>query len=68
VDPVITVDKRCLSCSGSHATVLAGFKLACLQYTPGPVEYQKVIYDRTELLDLQIKLVEQAKERLKSAA
>lgn len=68
VNPVVTVDKRCLSCSGSAATVLAGFKLACLQYTPGPVEYQKVTYSRSELLDLQLKLVEQAKERLKSAA
>lgn len=68
VMPTVTVDKRCLSCSGSPATVLAGFKLACLQYTPGPVEYQKVAYSRSELLDLQLKLVEQAKERLKSAA
>eukprot|EP00930_Biecheleria_cincta_P105043 TRINITY_DN9754_c0_g1_i2.p1 TRINITY_DN9754_c0_g1~~TRINITY_DN9754_c0_g1_i2.p1 ORF type:complete len:558 (-),score=141.42 TRINITY_DN9754_c0_g1_i2:44-1717(-) len=67
VMPTVTVDKRCLSCSGSQATVLAGFKLACLQYTPGPVEYQRVTYSRPELLDLQLKLVEQAKERLKSA-
>merc|ERR1712217_228599 len=64
--PVMTIDKRCLSCSGSAATVLAGFKLACLQYAPSPVEYQKVTYSRSELIRLRMDLLSQAKEQLRS--
>lgn len=64
--PVMTIDKRCLSCSGSAATVLAGFKLACLQYAPSPVDYQKVTYSRSELIRLRMDLLQQAKEQLRS--
>ena len=35
-------DKRCLSCCSGTGTVLAGFKIACLNYAPGPVEYHQV--------------------------
>mmetsp|Transcript_30352 Transcript_30352/g.77185 ORF Transcript_30352/g.77185 Transcript_30352/m.77185 type:complete len:588 (-) Transcript_30352:45-1808(-) len=64
--PVVTLDKRCLSCSGSAATVMAGFKLACLQYAPTPVEYQKVKYSRSELIRLRIDLLNQVKEQLRA--
>eukprot|EP00920_Eleutheroschizon_duboscqi_P042893 GHVT01102132.1.p1 GENE.GHVT01102132.1~~GHVT01102132.1.p1 ORF type:complete len:570 (-),score=82.48 GHVT01102132.1:1026-2651(-) len=37
--PVISLDQRCVSCSGQSTTVLAGFKIACLQYHPGPITY-----------------------------
>eukprot|EP00439_Symbiodinium_sp_Y106_P074394 s98_g14.t1 len=33
--PIISLDKRCLSCCSNTGTVLAGFKIACLNYTPG---------------------------------
>mmetsp|Transcript_89876 Transcript_89876/g.159907 ORF Transcript_89876/g.159907 Transcript_89876/m.159907 type:complete len:543 (-) Transcript_89876:25-1653(-) len=62
--PAVSLEKRCLSCSGSPGTVLAGFKLACLQYAPGHVEYQKVSYSRAEVIHLQMKLIEQARNRL----
>jgi len=62
--PTVTPEKRCLSCSGSPGTVLAGFKLACLQYAPSSVEYQKVLYSRSEVINLQMKLIEQARKRL----
>jgi len=64
--PVVTIDRRCLSCSGSSATVLAGFKLACLSYAPSPVEYEKITYSRTELIRLRMDLLRQAKDRLRS--
>ncbi len=35
---VIAIDNRCLSCSGQATTVLAGFKIACLQYQGGRKE------------------------------
>jgi len=64
--PVVTLDKRCLACSGSQATVLAGFKLACLQYSPSSVEYQKVMYSRSELIRLRIDLLNQVKDQLRT--
>jgi len=64
--PVMTLDKRCLSCSGSASTVLAGFKLACLQYAPSPIMYQQGLHSRTELIRLRMDLLNQAKEQLRS--
>ncbi|CEM14446.1 unnamed protein product [Vitrella brassicaformis CCMP3155] len=61
---VISVDNRCLSCSGQSATVLAGFKMACLQYHPGPVPYSGKHYSRGELLAIRSQLIEQASEAL----
>lgn len=64
--PVISVDNRCLSCSGQAQTIIAGFKMACLQYTPGPVSFAKKTYERADLLDLRQKLLHQAHEALNS--
>lgn len=63
-EAVISVDNRCLSCSGQAQHVLSGFKMACLQYAPGPVSFAKKLYKREELLDLRHKLIEQAQEQL----
>lgn len=63
-DAVISVDNRCLSCSGQAQHVLSGFKMACLQYAPGPVYFSKNLYKREELLDLRQRLLEQALEQL----
>jgi len=64
-DPVVMLDTRCLSCSGNQATVLAGFKMACLQYAPSPVEYEKSTYSRSELIKLRLDLLEQVKDQLR---
>jgi hypothetical protein len=63
-ESVITVDNRCLSCSGQAQHVLSGFKMACLQYAPGPVSFSKKLYKREELLNLRQNLLEQAQEQL----
>ncbi|CAK8998742.1 unnamed protein product [Durusdinium trenchii] len=65
---LISLDKRCLSCCGGAGAVLAGFKIACLNYTAGPVEYRQTMYSRAELLHLQSKLVDQASDRMARAA
>jgi len=65
-NPVLLCDKRCLSCSGAASTVLAGFKLACLQYAPSPVEYEKATYNRSDLIKLRMDLLKQAKDQLNS--
>lgn len=43
---------------------LAGFKMACLQYAPGPVVYESTTYSRAELIRMRIDLLNQAKEHL----
>lgn len=64
-DQAITFDNRCLSCTGSSATVLASFKMACLRYEPGQVEYEGSLYSRSELMGKRIELLEQARAILK---
>lgn len=64
--PVVSLDHRCLSCSGQAQTVLAGFKIACLEYAPGPVTLKGKMWNRTELLDWRMKLLLQAREALSS--
>ncbi|CAE8600080.1 unnamed protein product, partial [Polarella glacialis] len=64
--PIMSVDQRCLSCSGKANTVLAGFKMACLQYTPGPVHFARKFYNRNDLLDLRGKLLLQAHDSLQN--
>lgn len=64
---VLSLDSRCLSCSSNVGATLAGFKLACLNYSPSTVEFQRAIYTREELLDMQMELLDQAKEQLRSA-
>lgn len=64
-EPVVSFDSRCLSCSGSMSTVLAGFKMACLRYEPGAVEYEGSTYSRSELVRKRAELLEQARAALK---
>jgi len=64
--PVVTLDKRCLSCSNSSATVLAGFKMACLHYAASPIAYDDKLHSRLELIRLRFDLLNQIKEQLAS--
>eukprot|EP00742_Colponemidia_sp_Colp-10_P011075 GILJ01012253.1.p1 GENE.GILJ01012253.1~~GILJ01012253.1.p1 ORF type:complete len:745 (-),score=100.87 GILJ01012253.1:49-1950(-) len=50
IQPVLSVDKRCVSCSGQTATVMQAFKLACLHYTSTPVVYRSKTFTRPELV------------------
>lgn len=61
---IVSVDQRCLSCSGQGNAVLSGFKMACLSYAPGAVAYGKKVYPRSELMQLRTQLLEQAYEAL----
>lgn len=72
-DPVaenggISLDPRCLSCSGQSGTTLSAFKMACLQYKPGPVAVpvgdRTIMYSRAELLDMQSNLLKEAHDAL----
>eukprot|EP00388_Colpodella_angusta_P011236 GDKJ01028878.1.p1 GENE.GDKJ01028878.1~~GDKJ01028878.1.p1 ORF type:complete len:583 (+),score=93.70 GDKJ01028878.1:30-1778(+) len=63
---VMSVDNKCLSCTSQPATVLAGFKLACIQYQPGAVRFNNRSFNRSELLAVQQQLLEQAHEALQT--
>lgn len=63
-EPVVHVDNRCMSCSGQAPLVLSAFKMACLQYTPSPVEHAGTSFDRGELLKLRRGMVETASTAL----
>jgi len=59
-EPVVKVDNRCLSCSGQAPMVLSAFKMACLQYTPSPVEHDGERLDRDDLLQQRHALLQSA--------
>jgi hypothetical protein len=63
---VLSLDKRCLSCSGSQETVLAGFKLACLSYAPSQIEIEHATYSRSELINQRVDMLKHAKDQLRS--
>jgi DNA-binding ferritin-like protein len=63
--PVLSLDKRCLSCSGSSTTVMAGFKLACLTYAPTEIEIEKTHYRRSELISKQLDMLRHARDSMK---
>jgi len=50
---MITVDKRCLSCSDQPGKVLSIVKMACLSYFPSKIEYLGNSLTRIELLEVQ---------------
>lgn len=60
---VVSVDERCLACSGQATTVLKAFKVACLQYSPSPVVYSGQEYKRTDLLRTLSDLVGSAQNK-----
>merc|ERR1719215_2332436 len=64
--PTISVDQRCLSCSGQARTVLSAFKVACLQYSPSTVNYDDRDHTRHELLERMNRMLEAARGKLAS--
>jgi hypothetical protein len=63
-DPVVRVDNRCLSCSGQAPMVLSAFKMACLQYTPSPVDHEGERHERDALLVQRHALLQSAQASL----
>lgn len=55
---IISIDKTCLSCTSQSSVVLSAFKMACLQYQPSSVSYNRQPYNRKELLHIRGRLLE----------
>ncbi|CAE7652251.1 unnamed protein product [Symbiodinium sp. CCMP2456] len=62
---IISLDKRCYSCCSQSQMVMAGFKMACLQYKPSPVACSGGLLERVELFDRMEQLLEAARERVR---
>jgi len=62
---VVSLDKRCLSCSGSQGTALAGFKVACLSYAPSDIAIGNSTYNRADLICQRLDMLRHAKDQLK---
>ncbi|CAG9318952.1 unnamed protein product [Blepharisma stoltei] len=58
----VAIDKQCLSCAGQVASVVSAFKIACLNYSSNPVTYRNNSFERKELIDLQLRLIESSLE------
>lgn len=65
---VMSVDTRCISCSGQAPTVMSAFKMACLKYSPSPVEYEMQTHNRQDLILRRQKLLEHAMRALAEGA
>ncbi|OMJ68755.1 hypothetical protein SteCoe_33696 [Stentor coeruleus] len=55
---VVSIDKRCLSCTGQSSSIISAFKLACLAYEPSSVMYHDKKFTRNEMLRLQKNILE----------
>lgn len=56
--PSISIDKQCLSCSGQPNFVTSAFKLACLAYSPTSVIFKDIVYERSEMLEIQKRIID----------
>ncbi|OMJ74158.1 hypothetical protein SteCoe_26977 [Stentor coeruleus] len=56
--PSVTIDTKCLTCSGQPNFITSAFKLACLAYAPTSVMFKDIIYERSELIDIQKRIVD----------
>ena len=49
---IIGLENNCFTCSKTenNREIIKAFKMACLTYTPGRVEFEKLTYSREELI------------------
>ena len=48
---VVQIDKKCISCSDNPGKLIQLFKIACLTYFPGKVQFKGGRFNRKELID-----------------
>ena len=48
---LVQINKKCISCSDNPGKLIQLFKLACLTYFPGKVNFKGGKFNRTELID-----------------
>lgn len=41
---ILSLDQKCLSCSGQSSGLISTFKMACLAYAPTNINYRSTIY------------------------
>ena len=51
-NPTVRLEEKCVSCTRGLPSVLAAFKMACLNYHPSPVPYRSQLIDQPEMIRL----------------
>jgi len=49
----VEFDHNCISCSGKSNMLTQAFKLACLNYKSGKVEFNTQLYEKRDLINLR---------------
>eukprot|EP00931_Biecheleriopsis_adriatica_P103136 TRINITY_DN78015_c0_g1_i1.p1 TRINITY_DN78015_c0_g1~~TRINITY_DN78015_c0_g1_i1.p1 ORF type:complete len:595 (+),score=169.92 TRINITY_DN78015_c0_g1_i1:26-1786(+) len=62
---VISLSKECLTCSSQREMLLTGFKMACLDYKPSPVNWGRGGVDRKQFFECMEAVLEKARLRVK---
>lgn len=50
--PVVSLKPECLSCTGQASSAYSAFKIACLNYYPSDVQFNRKFYSRASLIML----------------
>ena len=58
----VTLDQDCLSCAGVPSHTMELFKMACIQYKPGSVNYRHNTLSRKKLLGMRKTLIDKCEE------
>ena len=62
---VVTLDKRCYSCTNQNSIVLTAFKIACLGYYPTNINYRGEVFKRETLLQQKSKGIQKFWDKIK---
>lgn len=63
----IKFDQKCFNCSSDHQQITKLFKLACLQYQPGDVNYRGNVFTKDKMMTLRKFLLGQASIMINSS-
>lgn len=58
----VKLDKNCLSCQGQPLHTIEAFKIACLQYKPGKVNYRANVMKREDLIVMRKTLLDKCEQ------
>jgi hypothetical protein len=55
--PVVQIDRNCLSCASQPLKVISAFKMACLSYFPSLVHIEDSDFTRSQAIELKQKIL-----------
>eukprot|EP00347_Sterkiella_histriomuscorum_P001564 403371548 len=64
--PVIQIEKSCMSCSSQPYRIISAFKMACLTYFPSMVQFQNSEFSREKMIQIKTKLLDELMSTLEN--